>query len=154
MDDSFKKRGGLRPIELVVLVLTLLMLGGLFLVFTGRNRDTINARAWGMNNLKQIGLAIHNYAGTFQSGLPPLYSAPNHGVTTKGAPIIHPQSIFFTLLPYIEQDNLYKAGMGQGPAGPFLEAAPPSFASGTQANLTWMCQASNGPIYSTGFVKV
>ena len=59
------------------------------------------------NNLKQIALAAHNYAGA-ERVLPPLWyqktTAPKEKV-----------GVFFLLLPYIEQDNLYKQGTSANP---------------------------------------
>jgi hypothetical protein len=143
MDDTPDIRRRLRPIELAVVVLLLVIVGGLFLVFNQRVRDYGYSRAKCRNNLMQICLAVHNYAGTFDSRLPALYSAPGGGTT-------NPQSFFFTLLPFIEQDNLYKIGMGQGPDGPFFDPRDKT------VNLTWMCSTSStskAPIYSHAFVN-
>jgi hypothetical protein len=57
------------------------------------------------NNLKQIGLATHNYNDTYYQ-LPPLtatQATPSSGGYNGG--------ILVTLLPYLEQDNLHKAAM-------------------------------------------
>ena len=51
-----------------------------------------------MNNLKQIALAMHNYEAT--------YGHFPHDITDKdGKPIL---SWRVAILPFIEQDNLYK----------------------------------------------
>jgi prepilin-type processing-associated H-X9-DG protein len=58
------------------------------------------ARAQSQNNLKQIGLAMHNYANS--NG----YHFPPHAVYDKnGKPLL---SWRVLILPYIEQDGLYK----------------------------------------------
>jgi prepilin-type processing-associated H-X9-DG protein len=51
------------------------------------------------NNLKQIGLALHNYASAFAEAL------PNNGYVGVGYPNDH--SPLVRLLPYLEQGNLY-----------------------------------------------
>ena len=51
------------------------------------------------NNLKQLGLAVQNYAGTFNDRLPPAnFLYPPTGAQGDS---------FFALLPYLEQNNLY-----------------------------------------------
>jgi hypothetical protein len=57
------------------------------------------ARARSSNNLKQIGLALHNYHDTY--GVLPASAI----VDKKGKPLL---SWRVAILPYIEQDNLYK----------------------------------------------
>lgn len=56
-------------------------------------------RSQGQNNLKQIGLALHNYHDT-NGALPPVAI-----VDKKGKALL---SWRVAILPYIEQDNLYK----------------------------------------------
>lgn len=55
-------------------------------------------RQQGMNNLKQIGLAIHNYESTYKK-IPAL-----HGINHEGAPT---GSWRVAILPFIEQSTLY-----------------------------------------------
>ncbi|HEX5273375.1 MAG TPA: DUF1559 domain-containing protein, partial [Gemmataceae bacterium] len=57
------------------------------------------ARIQSSNNLKQMALAMHNYNDTFGS-LPPAYST-----SKAGKPLL---SWRVAILPFVEQDNLYK----------------------------------------------
>jgi prepilin-type processing-associated H-X9-DG protein len=62
------------------------------------------ARTKCQNNLKQLGLAIHNYEGAFKK-LP----SPGEGVIPNTATKDYDTHSFFTyVLPYIEQDATYK----------------------------------------------
>jgi hypothetical protein len=54
------------------------------------------------NNLKQLALACHNYADTHDGALPP-------GTSGGGSAPEQRFGCFMELLPYIEQDNLYKS---------------------------------------------
>jgi hypothetical protein len=58
------------------------------------------ARAQAQNNLKQIALAMHNYADTMRGQLP-----PHASYSKEGKPLL---SWRVMILPYIEQDALYK----------------------------------------------
>lgn len=73
------------------------------------------ARAKSMNNLKQIGLAVHNYESNYQK-LPPLIGGGlNQGANFtwfQGGSVSQSSVLGTThmfLLPYIEQGNLYKS---------------------------------------------
>ena len=64
-----------------------------------RARDAA-ARATSQNNLKQLAIAVHNYASTYQNRL------PSAAIYSKdGKPLL---SWRVTLLPYVEEDALYK----------------------------------------------
>jgi hypothetical protein len=150
MDDT-PHRGGFRLVDLVVGLSIGVVLLGLFFPFAQRLRGA-DDRGRCFNNLKQLALAVHNYAGTYDRVLPSIYSAPVTQVFIDGAPVTlrNPQSIFFSLLPFIEFDDIYKSGMSAA-----VQAGGPADKSTTPpANHTWLGKYGKGQIYDAGFVKI
>jgi prepilin-type N-terminal cleavage/methylation domain-containing protein len=104
-------RRGFTLIELLVVIAIIAILIGLLLPAVQKVREAA-ARAQCSNNLKQMSLAIHNLAGTYNGKLPPgIGGFP--GINTKGRCSVGANSqpfggLLFYLLPYIEQDNLFK----------------------------------------------
>ena len=95
-------------IELLVVIAIIAILIGLLLPAVQKVREAA-ARAQSANNLKQIGLAIHNYNDTAHA-LPPTFGwrpAPSSGL--QYSPGGTYGTGFFHLLPYIEQDTLYNS---------------------------------------------
>src|SRR5438094_65831 len=88
-----KKRAGFTLFELLVVLALLALLFALLLPAVQKVRQAAG-RTQSANNLKQYALACHNYHDTFGS-FPP-------GVDGNGF------SAFAHLLPFVEQDNVYK----------------------------------------------
>jgi prepilin-type N-terminal cleavage/methylation domain-containing protein/prepilin-type processing-associated H-X9-DG protein len=90
-----RSRKGFTLIELLVVIAIIAILIGLLLPAVQKVREAA-ARMSCTNNLKQLGLALHNYEGTHQA-FPQARNA---------WPLVH--SALARLLPYVEQDNLQK----------------------------------------------
>jgi prepilin-type N-terminal cleavage/methylation domain-containing protein/prepilin-type processing-associated H-X9-DG protein len=138
-------RAAFTLIELLVVIAIIAILIGLLLPAVQKVREAA-ARMSCTNNMKQIGLAVHNYESTYQK-LPP--SMNSKGDTT-----------LVLLLSYLEQDNIYQLwsptfnnagaswwGSAVLPVLPGWGSAPPAgapYAAATSIK-TFICPAAPPP---------
>jgi len=94
-------------IELLVVMAIIATLVGLLLPAVQKVRSAA-ARAYNQNQLHQLGLALHNYEGTKQK-LPPAVSNIPDKSTGFNTTLPYCTTVHMYLLPYVEQEAIYKA---------------------------------------------
>jgi len=134
------RKGGPRPgftlIELLVVIAIIAILIGLLLPAVQKIREAAN-RTTCKNNMKQLALAAHNYESAYGT-LPPGFIGTQKTGTPYGqdssivangynAPCV---GVLVQLMPFYEQDNLFRALMSGVPAD-YLSP------DGTNANPFW-----------------
>lgn len=100
--SSLQKRSGFTLIELLVVIAIIAILIALLLPAVQQAREAAR-RSQCRNNLKQIGLALHNYHDTF-GVFPPGYidTRPGGGANKDGG-----WAWSAHILPYLDQGNIY-----------------------------------------------
>lgn len=100
----------------IVFAVIVLCAGGL--IFSVGQIRMAAAETVTRNNMKQCALAVHNYHDTYRK-MPP-------GFNVGGMYINENKSVWFHLLPYVEADNVYKAGKNDAIIPPFILPSDPS----------------------------
>jgi prepilin-type N-terminal cleavage/methylation domain-containing protein len=168
---------GFTLVELLVVIAIIAILIGLLLPAVQKVREAA-ARTQCQNNLKQIILAAHNYHSAFGQLPPGQLVSPNSvnaaSAAGFGGPLVIPlpppsskttagpyTSVLAYLLPYIEQDNIYKQ-IPQGPGGFFswnttapawAYAGPPPAGSGGNPAQWGATNYDSGAQYGGGFTN-
>lgn len=100
-----KRRIGFTLIELLVVIAIIALLMALLLPAIQKVREAANKMLCA-SNLRQIATAAHNYHNDYQR-LPPGILGPSYTGTIPAATVQYAGTLVF-LLPYLEQDNLFK----------------------------------------------
>src|SRR4051794_12994190 len=128
------RRRGFTLIELLVVIAIIAVLIALLLPAVQAAREAAR-RAQCTNNLKQVGIALHNYHSTANS-LPVGFFFPSpanpSGNNAQGIPDLHWRwSVLAQLSPFMEQTAVYNApnfslpiAPGAGATGPFAGHPP------------------------------
>ena len=129
MSNSSTRRSGFTLVELLVVIAIIGVLVALLLPAVQQAREAAR-RMQCTNNLKQLGLAVHNFAGTYQDEIPMLGEAQEGGHWSA------------FLLPYCEQSAMYEActfGSTNWAAGTALNNPSFSSTSGAERQIA-ACQ--------------
>jgi prepilin-type N-terminal cleavage/methylation domain-containing protein/prepilin-type processing-associated H-X9-DG protein len=145
------RRRAFTLIELLVVIAIIGILIALLLPAVQKVREAANRMSCA-NNLKQLALAAQNYHDAYQTFPPGLY----HFIS-PGAPYPNRKmsvSVFTFLLPYVEQDNLYRIWDMQKPfLNVFVEGSPSQTSPDTRSAKvvkTYVCPSdklSENPTY-------
>lgn len=116
-----RKRRGFTLIELLVVIAIISILIGLLLPAVQKVREAANNMKC-KNNLHQMGLALHNFdlthgrlpaaiihSGRYNNPNNRPYEGPEVSYRGQSPYMIYNHSGFVALLPFIEQDNLYRS---------------------------------------------
>lgn len=142
---------GFTLVELLVVIAIIGILVGLLLPAVQAAREAAR-RMQCTNNLKQIGLAMHNYSDSHKVFPPgcvyvwPLAPAPDLNVAIQQGN----WSWGALVLPYIEQTNLYNAFGVSTRSLPSSMSVPANLAAMKVPLPTFRCPTDNGPELNTG----
>jgi len=108
MDIPTRHRPGFTLIELLVAIAIIAILIALLIPAVQKVREAA-ARTQCQNNLKQIGLGLHNYHDV-NKAFPQAYKTlPDPDPMALSGTDTYGAGAFVLILPYIEQDNLYRS---------------------------------------------
>jgi len=136
-------RRGFTLIELLVVIAIIAMLVALLIPAVQQAREAARRSAC-RNNLKQIGLALHNYEGTFRCFPPSSTTAVDYGVWSGVPPNDYLHAWTSLILPQLDQAALYQQVDYNVPA-----LHPPNRKAASQKLAVYRCPSYVGNDYST-----
>jgi len=137
-----QKKSGFTLIELLVVIAIIAVLIGLLLPAVQKVREAA-ARTTCVNQMKQLGLAVANYEGTYQK-FPGLSTSST--LTTN--PDKYSMSLFTQLLPFFEQEALQKQLIAGNPITFNAPIAPAIDYRNTVIKIL-LCPADQSPVDGT-----
>jgi prepilin-type N-terminal cleavage/methylation domain-containing protein len=108
-----RRKSGFTLIELLVVIAIIAILIALLVPAVQKVREA-SSRTQCLNNLKQIGLAVHSFHDSYKH-VPPVEGCPSTAVNPyNGQPGTSPGygTLFFYILPYIDQQPLFADANG------------------------------------------
>jgi prepilin-type N-terminal cleavage/methylation domain-containing protein len=109
-----QRRRGFTLIELLVVIAIIAVLVGLLLPAVQKVREAA-ARINCASNMHQLGIACANYSNDNKNHLPPLAGSPS----VVGGSLTSNGSVFYWLLPYVEQDTIFSFKVNNGVPGDY-----------------------------------
>jgi prepilin-type N-terminal cleavage/methylation domain-containing protein len=142
-------------IELLVVIAIIGILIGLLVPAVQQVRESAN-RATCENNIKQIGLAVHDYEATYKR-VPNAWLQQWNGFGADGtnfgpnSPNRDVTTFWHVIMPFLEQAPLYRLGTNANPvvAGFSMRTWPNMPTVGGVSVPIYLCPSDSGPLYAS-----